>query len=272
MLVNCSEPVRADSHERFFARVARCGLDARALTACYAMAEATFAVTQTRPGHQAKALHAKRDELAQGRYEPASSADLSRTCVSSGHDIPGCEVRISGANGEQLADGLIGEIEIRSSSLFDGYRNDSEGTARVLRGGWYASGDYGFRHARELYVIGRNKDIIIVAGKNLFPEDIEDAVGQVDGVIPGRVVAFGEDDDELGTEGVSVIVETSLHGSGDLGPLRVAVLKAAMAIDVTLRRVYIAPLRWLIKSSAGKPSRRANKDRASELLPRTGHQ
>jgi len=114
-------------------------------------------------------------------------------------------------------------------------------------------------------VIGRRKDVIIVAGKNLYPEDIEDAVAEVPGVIAGRVVAFGEEDEALGTEVVVVIAETELDGEAERKALRLAVVKAGMAIDVTIARVHLAPPRWLIKSSSGKPSRRANKDRAVEL-------
>ena len=88
----------------------------------------------------------------------------------------------------------IGEIAIKSVSMFDGYRNYPEKTAEVLEDGWYYSGDYGFKYKDEYYIIGRKKDIIIVAGNNIYPEDIEDAVSKVEGIIPGRVVAFGEED------------------------------------------------------------------------------
>ena len=92
-------------------------------------------------------------------------------------------------------------------SLFDGYRNYPEKTAEVLADGWYFSGDYGFVHDGEYYVVGRKKDLIIVAGNNVFPEDVEDAVGTVPGVMPGRVVAFGVEDERLGTEVLCVIAE-----------------------------------------------------------------
>ena len=81
---------------------------------------------------------------------------------------------------------------MKSVSLFDGYRNNPEKTAEVLRDGWYFSGDLGFRWDEEYYVIGRRKDIIIVAGKNLYPEDVEDALHAVPGIVPGRVVVFGQ--------------------------------------------------------------------------------
>jgi acyl-CoA synthetase (AMP-forming)/AMP-acid ligase II len=136
----------------------------------------------------------------------------------------------------------------------------------VLRHGWYYSGDHGFTDGDELYVIGRKKDLIITAGNNVFPEDVEAAVSTVDGVLPGRVVAFGEDDPALGSERVAVIAETSLTDDASRKKLKIAVIKAGMAIDVSIAAVYLAPPRFLIKSSAGKPSRLANKNRVGELL------
>jgi fatty-acyl-CoA synthase len=117
-------------------------------------------------------------------------------------------------------------------------------------------------------VIGRRKDLIIVAGNNLYPEDVEDAVGAVAGIVPGRVVAFGIDDAESGTERVCVVAETAVGGAGERRALKMAVIEAAAWADVTVSRVYLAEPRWLIKSSSGKPGRSANRERAlSGLVP-----
>jgi fatty-acyl-CoA synthase len=263
MLVNCSEPVRAESQERFFRRFAPLGLKREALMASYAMAETAFAATQTVPGAEAKRLWIDRNEIAKGNIVVVKEgAGASRVCVSSGRPISGCELRIVDAQGKDLPGGRVGEIAIRSVSLFDGYRNNPEQTEAVLKNGWYFSGDYGFVRDGEYYVIGRKKDIIIVAGKNIYPEDIEDAIGQVKDVLPGRVVAFGIEDPASGTEQICVVLETGLPVGADQNALRRRVRECGMAIDLTIARVYLASPRWLIKSSAGKPSRSANKDRA----------
>jgi acyl-CoA synthetase (AMP-forming)/AMP-acid ligase II len=165
-------------------------------------------------------------------------------------------------SGAMLDDGGIGEIAIRSVSLFEGYRNQPQKTADVMREGWYLTGDYGFLDHGEIFVVGRKKDIIVVAGKNIYPEDIEDAVSQVPGVAAGRVVAFSIDDERSGTEQVCVVAEAAAEDEASKKRLRRAIVEAAMGIDITVARVYLAPLRWLIKSSAGKPSRRANRERA----------
>lgn len=262
MLINCSEPVRAESHDRFYGRFAPYGFRRSALAACYAMAETTFAATQTHPGREATRLTVAREAIGKEVVRAPEKREDARVCISSGAPIPGCEMRIVDASGADLSGGRLGEIAIRSVSLFDGYRNHPEQTAEVLRDGWYFTGDYGFSHEGEYYVIGRKKDIIIVAGKNIYPEDIEDAVGQVPGILPGRVIAFGMEDRNSGTEQIGVVAETSHSEDMEKKKLRRAVVRAGMQIDVTISRVYLAPPRWLIKSSSGKPARRANMDRA----------
>jgi len=262
MLINCSEPVRAESHDRFYGRFAPYGFRRSALAACYAMAETTFAATQTHPGREANRLTVAREAIGKDVIRMPETQEDARVCISSGAPIPGCEMRIVDESGADLSGGRLGEIAIRSVSLFDGYRNHPEQTAEVLRDGWYFTGDYGFSHEGEYYVIGRKKDIIIVAGKNIYPEDIEDAVGQVPGILPGRVIAFGMEDRDSGTEQIGVVAETSHSEDLEKKKLRRAVVRAGMQIDVTISRVYLAPPRWLIKSSSGKPARRANMDRA----------
>jgi acyl-CoA synthetase (AMP-forming)/AMP-acid ligase II len=259
--INCSEPVRMESHLKFYSRFSEFGLKDNVLSTCYAMAETTFAVSQSEIGLPVKAICVDRQELSKGKIILAKDEISGRVCVSSGKPIDGCQVRIIGENGEDLQQGNVGEIVIRSVSMFDGYRNYPEKTAEVLKSGWYHSGDLGFVFEDYCYVIGRKKDIIIVAGNNLYPEDIEDTISQVEDVIAGRVVAFGEEDSSIGSEQVSVVVETKLTDEKDLKDLRLRIIKAGMQMDISIRKVYLVPPRWLIKSSAGKPSRKSNKER-----------
>jgi acyl-CoA synthetase (AMP-forming)/AMP-acid ligase II len=264
LIVNCSEPIMHESNQRFLNRFRRYGLEPSALASCYAMAETTFAVTQTPIGTEPVCMSVDRQALAQGTVTIAKERASARRCVSSGVPIAGCDLSIVDDNGVDVGEGIVGEIAIRSVSLFDGYRNYPEKTAQVLRDGWYFSGDYGFRSGDDYFVIGRKKDTIIVAGNNIYPEDVEAVVGQVEGVLPGRVVAFGEEDKALGSERVSIVAETEPMSEGQEKQLRMNVIKAGMSIDVSIANVYFVPARWLIKSSAGKPSRSANKQRILE--------
>ena len=261
MFINCSEPVRDESHKKFYDRFKNYGLKINSLATCYAMAETTYAVTQTEPLTEPTILYVDRQELSKGKIKVIDNTGLSKPYVSSGKPIKGCEIKIVDENRNELSSDSIGEIAIKSVSMFDGYRNYPEKTSEVLKDGWYYSGDYGFKYQDEYYIIGRKKDIIIVAGNNIYPEDIEDAVSKVAGVIPGRVVAFGEEDIEIGSEQISIVAETNLQDNEEHKKLKMNIIKAGMDMDVTIRKIYLAPSRWLIKSSAGKPSRKANRER-----------
>jgi fatty-acyl-CoA synthase len=264
MIINCSEPVRNHTHEKFIKRFTDFGLNASALAASYAMAETTFAATQTDSYSEPKAIKIDTNSLAEGKVKTSDNIENTRVCVSSGRLIDGCEIRIVDEERNDLPAGSVGEIAIKSVSMFDGYRNYPEKTDAVLQGGWFYSGDYGFVMDDEYYVIGRKKDIIIVAGKNIYPEDIEDIMSGVPGLIPGRVIAFGEMDEEIGTELVSVVAETKLESEQEKKKLRMEIIRAGMKIDLSVSKIYLVPPRWLIKSSAGKPSRKANKERLTE--------
>jgi fatty-acyl-CoA synthase len=264
LVINCSEPIRHESHVRFFNKFKSYNFKQLALSACYAMAETTFAITQTNPGSVPTELSMDRQKLAQGVVETTEDTEKSRICVSSGKIIKGCRVRIVDENRKDLHAGRVGEIAISSVSMFDGYRNYPEKTADVLKDGWYYSGDYGFVYNDEYFVIGRKKDIVIVAGNNIYPEDVEDIVSKVEGVLPGRVVAFGSDDEILGTEVLTVLAETNLETYYDKKHLKVRIQDAGLINDIAISKVYLVPVRWLIKSSAGKPSRKINKDRITK--------
>lgn len=265
LLVNCSEPVRADAHEKFIRRFVPFGLAPTALSACYAMAETTFAVTQTVPGVPPTVLTVNRKSLESGLVQDCEVGPNARACVSSGRPIEGCTVRVVDPQGNDLPDKRVGELLIRSTSLFNGYRNNPEQTAKVLRDGEYSSGDYGFTRNGEVFVIGRKKDLIIVAGKNIYPEDVEDAANGIEGVIPGRVIAFAIDDPAMGTEAVAVAAESESHDAPAKSTIEQNVILAGMGIGVTVSKVFLVPPRWLIKSSAGKPSRSANRERLLAL-------
>jgi len=261
-VINCSEPIRHYSHEKFRSKYSNFGLNPSALSTCYAMAETTFAVAQNPPEEEIQELKVERDSLSKGIIKLCGDNTVPhRVCVTSGKLIEGCKIKIVDENRKEMPEGLVGEIAISSVSMFDGYRNYPEKTSAVLEDGWFYSGDYGFCHDNRFYIIGRKKDIIIVAGKNIYPEDIEDMVSNVKGIIPGRVVAFGEDDEVSGTETISVVAETAFDKEESKKELILELKKTAMGMDITITNVYLVPPKWLIKSSAGKPSRSANKER-----------
>jgi fatty-acyl-CoA synthase len=276
--VNCSEPVYADSHRVFAQRFIPYGLREVALTTCYAMAENTFAVTQAGIDAPVRLDLVDRKTLMEERkalpHPPTSSLFNGEgeslptvTLVSNGQPIPNCRVRIvDEATGADLPERRVGEIALQSDSMLTGYYNRHHATAEALRDGWYFTGDMGYLADGELYITGRKKDLIIVAGKNIYPQDVENLLNDVPDVHPGRVVAFGVPNAELGTEDVGVIVEVSDAAILTDDERRGAILReirarVAQHTDVMARYVYVAEPMWLIKTSSGKIARRINRER-----------
>lgn len=262
LITSCSEPVRHSSMERLRTKLSPKGLRENAIGASFAMAETTFAITQTPVGLVPVVEHVLRSEIANGHAIISDAGVQTRACVSSGQVIAGCAVQIVDEAGAPVADGAVGSIEVQSESLFSGYRHNEALTSRAFRNDWFVTGDIGYVRDGELFVIGRAKDLIIVAGKNVYPEDVEDAVGQVSGVTAGRVVAFEVDDEQRGTGQIGVVVETADEDIPRLRELRNLVARVGTDFDVPINHIFFAPPRWLIKSSSGKLSRKDNARRA----------
>jgi acyl-CoA synthetase (AMP-forming)/AMP-acid ligase II len=154
--------------------------------------------------------------------------------------------------------------------MFAGYWGNCGFEAQAItRDGWYSTGDYGFVSGEDLFVIGRIKDIVIVRGQNVFPEDVETVVNTVSGVYAGRVVAFGVVDNKEGTENLAVVAEMR----GEFQPGRQESMErdirglVTSAIGVSPRFVKVVSERWIPKSTAGKISRREASLRFLEDLP-----
>jgi fatty-acyl-CoA synthase len=261
--ISCSEPVRRASMEDFRRTFADWGVQAGSLQASYAMAENVFAVTQTRLGTPPPGFPRSGVKHRTAAYSHLAYDVIDDVYVSSGQTLAGMEIRI--VDSDRLCeDAEPGEIQIRTESLFCGYwGNDGFTGNSVSAAGWYSTGDYGFLVRGELYVIGRMKDIVIVAGQNVFPEDVESIANTVEGIYPGRVVAFGVEDEQYGTETIVVIAE--LRGAYDAAiarELRREIQRAVLSgIGIAPRYVYVVPERWIVKSTAGKISRRETRAR-----------
>ena len=270
--INCSEPVRLLSCHAFAQQYAHYGVAPEALQASYAMAENVFAVTQTELGKTPAAL--SRASVRRGASYPQLAFDLVEDVyVSSGTVLSGMHVRIVNSQGALCEDGVAGEIQIRTECMFSGYWGKQGFSATAFTSdGWYATGDYGFFFQGELFVIGRIKDIIIVGGQNIFPEDVEAVVNTVSGIYPGRVVAFGMLNEAHGTEGLAIVAEAQ-HNSADVGSLQHEIFQLVLsAIGIAPRAVSVVPQRWIVKSTAGKISRRETRERFEREILRLSQQ
>jgi fatty-acyl-CoA synthase len=265
-LVNCSEPVRGQSMDEFMRAYGNRGLRPTVLQSSYAMAENVFAVTQSDLSRPPARIHVDLEQLrSQHLAVEAPPGPGAVEFVSSGRLLPGNEVRILGPRGEALTDGGVGEIEIHSDSMLDGYYNRPDLTELAIQGGRYRTGDLGFVHRGELYVIGRKRDLIIVGGKNIYPQDVEEIVCAHPAIHDGRAVAMGLLNPDLGTEDIVVVAE--VDDERDLAADRMLAIEAAIRgaivaeLGVTARAVYLKPPRWVVKSTAGKPARAATKEK-----------
>ncbi len=205
--INCSEPVRHDSHQLFLDRFAANGIRAEMLTVSYAMAENTFAVTQTPMGQYPRLDWVDREKLqTQQLAAPAIDESHAERVVSCGKAIAHTQIKIVDEAGQVRPERQVGEVMVRSDCMLTGYYRRPD-LQPFDDEGWYRTGDRGYFADGELYIVGRSKDLIINAGKNIYPQDIEAIVNTVSGVHPGRAVVFGVADEREGTELIAVIAE-----------------------------------------------------------------
>lgn len=259
--VNSSEPVLAGSFDRFVDVFGRFGVDRRQLTASYAMAENVYAVTQSLPG-ALRVISVDRAQFVDGhRVVPCREGAATLQFVSNGRPLPTTEVAIRDEAGRPLPEDRVGEIWIRGTHRFSGYFRRDDLTAQAIdAGGWYKTGDLGFFNGGELYVTGRSKDLIIIQGRNFYPGDLEAAAADVEGVVPGRVVVFGLTDEKEGTERLIILAESSLADETEMKRTALRIRnRIAQEFNCTASDVRVVPARWLIKSTAGKPSRAENR-------------
>jgi fatty-acyl-CoA synthase len=257
-LVNCSEPVTHDSQQAFLDRFEHVGLAPDVFKGCYAMAETTFALTHGDSGDPGY-----RD--LEGPAEGTASLSGSGY-VSVGHSLPGVDLEVvDHEDGRRLPDGSIGELWARSPFNFSGYFNDPDATDRAFVDGWYRTGDLGYRRDGAYYIAGRLKDVLIVGGVNVFPQDIEDLVSGFEGVTSGRVSAFSTFDPRVQTERVIIVAETTAAEGAErkqlMQEVRQRVLAAFQIANFELQ--FVEP-GWLVKSTSGKMARGANRAKWTE--------
>lgn len=266
-VIDCSEPCRPETMDAFLAAFADCGLAPDRMAACYGMAEVVFAANQTAPGRPPRTLALDAERLERdGAVVAAQDATARlRRLLSCGPPLAGVDLRIAGAEPGRAQ---VGEILLKSRTLFAGHHRAPELDATAFDDGWLRSGDLGFVHEGELFVCGRTKELIIVHGRNLHASDVEAAAGAVPGVKPGRVAALGLWDEAAGTEECALLIETEaedLSAAGAAALKRAVRERVAAELDLHVRRIEVGPAGWLVKSTSGKVSRALNRERLEAL-------
>ncbi|WP_433390191.1 AMP-binding protein [Micromonospora sp. KLBMP9576] len=245
-LVSGGEPVDASTMAGFLDEAARHGLDPRVFTPAYGLAESTLAVTCPPRGRGLRVDRVDPDVLAaRGIAMPATEGGRQRALVRLGRPVPGASVRIVDQHtGVALGDRRVGHIEVGGPSVVGRYWGEPAGPPA----GWLRTGDLGYVVDGELVVCGREKDLVIVGGRNVHPADVEAAAAVVPGVRAGGVVAFGVPSPD--GERLVVAVETT-----DIRPevVRRAVRAAVVdRIGVAPAEVRTVPPRQLPKTTSGK--------------------
>ena len=267
-VINCSEPMVWQSHQMFLERFKPLGFQSSALATCYAMAENVFAVTQGGIDNPVNVdLVDLPSLITQQVATPADDPLRAVKMLSAGTPIQNTHLRVVTPDGKSLPERKIGEIAISSDCLLTGYYNRPEITHQSFLDGWFLTGDLGYLAKNELYITGRKKDLLIIGGKNIYPQDLERLASEVKDVHPGRVAAFGLFNPQIGTEEGVVVAEVEVTDEKRLqimaNEIRDQVTRGS---DIALRYVKLVEPGWLLKTSSGKVARAANREKYLNLF------
>ena len=268
LAANGAEPVNPDTLARFAATFAAYGLQAGALMPVYGLAECSVGLCVPPPGRGVVVDHVSRTALTrEGRARPLSAAadgargaegkgeaegDVARI-VSCGPALPGHALRIVDGEGRPLPERHVGALEFRGPSATAGYYRNPQASATLFHDGWLATGDHAYLADGELYITGRAKEMIIRAGRNIYPYDLEQAIGELPGVRKGCVAVFGVQRDQAGEERLVVVAETRLQDEAERRQLEQRIVAAAMAqLELAPDEIVLAPPHAVLKTSSGK--------------------
>ncbi|WP_082126373.1 fatty acyl-AMP ligase [Aurantiacibacter marinus] len=250
---NGADMIRPDVMQQFVNAFADAGFKASAFTPSYGLAEATLAVTVMPPGEGIRV------ELVEEERLSGSPRDLSRPAryraiVNCGKPLPDMDVVIRGETEDLKGDHLIGKVWCRGPSVMHSYFRDEAATEECLIGGWLDTGDMGYMANGYLFIVGRAKDMIIINGKNHWPQDIEWAVEQLPGFNHGDIAAFSIETD-TGEEAPAVLVHCRVSDPEERIKLRNQISDKVRAVTGMTCVVELIPPRTLPRTSSGKLSR-----------------
>ncbi|MGP1675756.1 MAG: AMP-binding protein [Burkholderiales bacterium] len=260
---NGAEPVSPDTLAAFGQRFARYGLCAHALQPVYGLAEASVGLAFPAPGTRYRIDRIERAAFQdRGRARPAVPGDTNALAIPGcGQVLPAHYLRVVDAVGVELADRQEGRLQFKGPSATSGYYRNPEQTKKLFAGEWLDTGDLAYLAEGELYLSGRAKDVIIRGGRNLYPYELEQAVGTLPGIRKGCVAVFGSIDPASGTERVIVLAETRETGADALGTLRRNINERAVdLIGLPADDIVLAPPHTVLKTSSGKIRRAASRE------------
>ena len=262
-VANGAEPVSVQTLRRFIERFSEHGFHPGAMAPVYGLAECAVALALPPPGREPRIDRVNRDALSRrGIAEPANTDDPNAIeIVACGPPLPDHEIRIVDDSGREAVERREGRLEFRGPSATSGYFHNEIKTRELFRGSWLDSGDRAYMANGEVFITGRIKDIIIRAGQHVYPQELEEAVGDIVGVIKGAVAAFGVSDPDSGTERIVVLAETGQTDSAECEKLKsrardaITVIVGSPPDDIVLVEPGTVP-----RTSSGKIRRAAAKE------------
>ena len=254
-----SEPVSPATIEAFSDRFAACGFDPMAFCPAYGLAEMGVGVAFTDVGHGPVVDAIDRDALrSSGVARVVLDDDSALRLVGCGRPLEGYAIRIVGADGDILPERHEGAITCRGPSATQGYFNNERATQALWHDGWLETGDLGYVADGQLFVTGRSKDVIIRAGRNLHPEELEEALGALDGVDARSVAVLSRACPRTGTAQIVVVVETTWSDERRRRELEGVIGERARdVLGVSPDEIVLVPPGSLVRTASGKLRRSA---------------
>lgn len=252
---NGAETIFPATIQRFCKKFAKLKFEKESITPVYGLAEATVGLIFPRQRRQAIIDHVDRQTLAhQHIAKPCDkSGPETQSFVSVGEALPGHKIRIVDNNNQEVKERAIANLQFCGPSAMQNYYNNPEQTQLAQSDGWWNTGDLAYRVGKEIFITGRKKDLIIKAGRNIYPDEIEAIASNDPDIRKGCVAAFGVYDRHSGTEKLIVVAETHEHNKKRQQDIRVRVGKAiAESLDVPPDQIIIVPPRVIPKTSSGK--------------------
>lgn len=259
---NGAEPVSPDTIARFTARFAPYGFRANAMAPVYGLAECAVGLALQPPGRAPLLDRVRRDSFMKSGRAEVATADEANPLIfpACGQPIPGHQVRIVDEHGRELPERQEGRLEFQGPSATAGYYRNPEATRRLFPhgDGWLDSGDRAYMANGDVYLTGRVKDLIIRGGRNLYPYELEQAVGDIPGIRRGCVAAFASTDPATGSERLVVVAETRATQPEAQARLRQQIQSVGVdLLGVPPDQVVLAAPRTVLKTSSGKIRRAA---------------
>jgi fatty-acyl-CoA synthase len=273
-----AEPIRAENLRAFADKFAPLGFSEKAFVCCYGMAESTLAISFSRVGTGVTTDTVDGDTLwSKSRAEVvAQGAEHATPIVQCGSAFPDHDIKafaLDDENSERpLGDREVGEIRLKGPSLMSGYYGEADLTQRAFAGGWLKTGDIGYLADGKVHICGRSKEVIIVNGRNYYPQDLEWETGKVEGVRKGNVVAFGTMKPDHDRERVIICFETGVASPEQRTTLKGEVRRVVQqALGLTVDDVVPLEVGVLPKTSSGKLQRAKTRElyEIGALLDRT---